>query len=222
MKIKKVERPPKHVVEGFRCIGTSTIADLLDEMGLKGIMYGIRPVRPGARVVGPAVTVKEVSGDVGTYTAEDFPIGTVIESAESGDVLVFDNAGKEISTWGGLATTAAKVRGVAGVVVDGGCRDADQTVEMGFPIFSRHITPTPARTRIKILEVNGIILCGRARVCPGDVIVADRTGVVVVPLKKADEILERANAVEKTETQFIDALKKGKTFNEMHQRTGRF
>ena len=85
MEIKKVERPPKHVVEGFRCVGTSTIADLLDEMGLKGIMYGIRSVRPGARVVGPAVTVKEVSGDVGTYTAEDFPIGTVIESAELGD-----------------------------------------------------------------------------------------------------------------------------------------
>ncbi len=222
MEIKKVERPPKHVVEGFRCVGTSTIADLLDEMGLKGIMYGIRSVRPGARVVGPAVTVKEVSGDVGTYTAEDFPIGTVIESAELGDVLVFDNAGKEISTWGGLATTAAKVRGVAGVVVDGGCRDVDQTVEMGFPVFSRHITPTPARTRIKILEVNGIILCGRTRVCPGDIIVADRTGVVVVPLKKADQILERANAVEKTETQFIDALKKGKTFNEMLQSTGRF
>ncbi len=222
MEIKKVERPPTHVVEGFRCVGTSTIADLLDEMGLKGIMYGIRSVRPGARVVGSAVTVKEVSGDVGTYTAEDFPIGTVIESAELGDVLVFDNAGKEISTWGGLATTAAKVRGVAGVVVDGGCRDADQTVEIGFPVFSRHITPTPARTRIKILEVNGIILCGRTRVCPGDIIVADRTGVVVVPLKKADQILERANVVEKTETQFMDALKKGKTFNEMYQSTGRF
>lgn len=221
MEIKKIERPPKHVVEGFQSIGTSTIADVLDEMGLKGIMYGMRPMRPGARVVGPAITVKEVSGELGTYTAEDFPIGTVIESAELGDVLVFDNAGKEISTWGGLATTAAKVRGVAGVVVDGGCRDADQTVEMGFPVFSRHITPTPARTRIKILEVNAIILCGRTRVCPGDVIVADRTGVVVVPLKKADQILERATAVEKTETQFVDALKKGKTFNEMQQNTGR-
>jgi 3-hexulose-6-phosphate synthase / 6-phospho-3-hexuloisomerase len=218
----RIHRPEKQVVEGFRSICTSTIADLLDEMGLKGIMYGIRPVDPGARMVGPAVTVKEVSGDVGTYTDSDFSIGTVIDSAASGDILVFDNAGKEISTWGGLATTAAKERGVAGAVIDGGCRDADETIELGFPIFSRHITPTPARTRIKILEINGVVVCGGARVCPGDIIVADRTGVVVVPRQKASEILKRANSFEKAETEFMDALKKGKTFNEMHQETGRF
>ena len=185
-------------------------------------MSGIRPVEPGARMVGPAVTVKEVSGDVGTYTDSDFSIGTVIESTEPGDILVFDNAGKEISTWGGLATTAATERGVAGAVIDGGCRDADQTIEIGFPIFSRHITPTPARTRIKILEVNGVVYCGETRVCPGDIIVADRTGVVVVPRQKAAEILKRAEALENAETEFIDALKKGKTFNEMHRETGRF
>ena len=222
MEIKKIQRPPKQVIEGFRATGTSTVADLLDEMGLKGIMSGILPVDPNAKVVGPAVTVKEVSGDVGTYTDEDFSIGTVIESAETGDVLVFDNAGKEISTWGGLATTAAKAKGIAGSIIDGGCRDAEQTVEMGFPIFSRHITPTPARTRIKILEVNGVIFCGNARVCPGDIIIADRTGVVVVPREKAEALLERAEAVEKAETEFMNALKKGKTFNEMHQQTGRF
>ncbi|HIJ55616.1 MAG TPA: RraA family protein [Deltaproteobacteria bacterium] len=222
METYNIQRPPKQVVEGFRSICTSTIADLLDEMGLKGIMYGIRPVEPGARMVGPAVTIKEVSGDVGTYTDSDFSIGTVIESAESGDILVFDNAGKEISTWGGLATTAAKERGIAGAVIDGGCRDADDTIEMGFPIFSRHITPTPARTRIKILEINGVVLCGSTRVCPGDIIVADRTGVVVVPRQKANDILKRANAFEKAETEFVESLKKGKTFNEMHQQTGRF
>ena len=222
MEIKPIQRPSKHVIEGFRAINTSTIADLLDEMGLTGIMYGIRPVKPGTKLVGPAVTVKEVSGEVGTYTAEDFPIGTVIDSAETGDVIVFDNAGKEISTWGGLATTAARERGVAGAVIDGGCRDADETIEMDFPIYSRHVTPTPAKTRIKILEVNVVILCGNTRVCPGDVIVADRTGVVVVPRQKADDILKRAEAVERTEMEFAAALKKGKTFNEMHRQTGRF
>jgi len=221
MDIKNIERPEKRIVEGFKSIGTSTIADILDEMGLRGIMYGIRPVQPGTRLVGPAVTVKEISGDVGTYTAEDFPIGTVIDSTAAGDVLVFDNAGKEISTWGGLATTAAKARGVAGAVIDGGCRDADQTVKMEFPIFSRHITQTPAKSRIKIIEVNGTIFCGNTRVYPGDIIVADRTGVVVVPRQRAGEILERAEAFEKTEVHFMDALKKGETFTEMHHRTGR-
>lgn len=222
MEIHTIERPSERVIEGFRSTCTSTIADLLDEMGLRGIMSGIRPVEPGATMVGPAVTVKEISGDVGTYTDSDFSIGTVIESAEPGDILVFDNAGKEISTWGGLATTAAAERGIAGAVIDGGCRDADQIVEIGFPIFSRHITPTPARTRIKILEINGVVLCGGTRVCPGDIIVADRTGVVVVPGQKADEILKRSEALENAETKFINALKKGKTFNEMHRETGRF
>ncbi|MEE9119794.1 MAG: RraA family protein, partial [Syntrophobacteria bacterium] len=134
MEIKDLRRPPKELVEGFRSVGTSTLGDILDGMGLEGVISGLRPMKGGTVLVGPAVTVKQVSGVLGTYGIEDFPIGRIIDYGKPGDVLVFDNGGKEISTWGGLASTAAKIRGIEGVVIDGACRDTDQIVELGFPV----------------------------------------------------------------------------------------
>ena len=221
MEIKDMKRPPQELVEGFRSVGTSTLGDILDGMGLEGVVSGIRPMKHGTALVGPAVTVKQVSGVVGTYGIEDFPIGRVIEYGKPGDVLVFDNGGKAISTWGGLASTAAKIKGIEGAVIDGGCRDADQIAELGFPVFTRHITPTTGKTRIKILELNGTIQCGGIRIRPGDIIVADGTGIVVVPQEKAHDILEKAQEAEKAEEHFVEQVKKGKTFLEAQKSTGR-
>ena len=221
MEIKDMRRPPKELVEGFRSVGTSTLGDILDGMGLEGVVSGLRPMKDGTVLVGPAVTVKQVSGVVGTYGIEDFPVGRVIDYAKPGDVLVFDNGGKAISTWGGLASTAAKIKGIEGVVIDGGCRDADQIAELDFPVFTRHITPTTGKTRIKILELNGTIQCGGMRIRPGDIIVADGTGIVVVPQEKAHDILEKAQEAEKAEERFVEQVKKGKTFLEAQKSTGR-
>ena len=221
MEIKDLRRPPKELVEGFRSVGTSTLGDILDGMGLEGVISGLRPIKDGTVLVGPAVTVKQVSGVLGTYGIEDFPIGRVIDYGKPGDVLVFDNGGKEISTWGGLASTAAKIRGIEGVVIDGACRDTDQIVELGFPVFTRHITPTTGKTRIKMLEMNGIIQCRGIRIRPGDIIVADGTGIVLVPQEKAHDILEKAREAEKAEEHFVEQVKKGKTFSEAQKSTGR-
>ena len=221
MEIKDLRRPPKELVEGFRSVGTSTLGDILDGMGLEGVISGLRPIKDGTVLVGPAVTVKQVSGVLGTYGIEDFPIGRVIDYGKPGDVLVFDNGGKEISTWGGLASTAAKIRGIEGVVIDGACRDTAQIVELGFPVFTRHITPTTGKTRIKMLEMNGIIQCGGIRIRPGDIIVADGTGIVLVPQEKAHDILEKAREAEKAEEHFVEQVKKGKTFSEAQKSTGR-
>lgn len=221
MEVKEFDRPPKALVEGFRSIGTCTIGDLLDEMGIQGVATGLRAVVDGSRLVGPAITVKETSGTVGTYTIADFPVSRVIDHAQPGDVIVFDNGGKEISTWGGLASTAAKTKGVEGVVIDGGCRDADDIVALNFPVFSRYVTPITGKTRIKILEMNGTIQCSGVSVRPGDIIVADRTGVVIIPQEKAQEVLDKAEKAEKDEEHFAAELKKGTTFTEMQKRTGR-
>jgi 3-hexulose-6-phosphate synthase / 6-phospho-3-hexuloisomerase len=220
MEIHPVERPSKAIIEGFRSISTSTVSDILDRMGLDCLVSGIRAVSEGFRLVGPAVTIKEVSGLAGTYTIEDFKMGKVIDTAQQGDVLVFDNAGKEISTWGGMASTAAKVKGIEGVVIDGGSRDADEVVELDFPVFSRHITPRGARTRIRMLEMNGTVQCGGIRVRPGDIVMADRTGILVIPGEKAGEILDIARKTEEGEKFFTEELRKGKTFEEMHRKTG--
>jgi len=221
MEIKPITRPSNELIEGFRSIGTSTLGDILDSIGIQNVISGVKPVKQGMVLVGPAVTIKELSGVLGTYTIEDFCISKVIDFAETGDVLVFDNAGKEVSTWGGLASTAAKVKGIEGAVIDGGCRDLDQIVGMNFSVFSRHFTPNSAKTRIKIQELNGTIQCSGIRVSPGDIIVADWTGIIVVPREKAQEVLEKSREAERDEGYFIDELKKGKTFGEMQKRTGR-
>ena len=220
MEIKPVERPPKEIIAGFESIGTSTISDILDEMGLDCLVSGVRGVREDFRLVGPALTIKEISGPLGTYKTEDFQMGKLIDMAQPGDVLVFDNSGREISTWGGLASTAAKEKGIQGVIVDGGSRDADEVAALGFPVFSRHITPRTARTRIKMLEMNGVIQCGGIRVRPGDIVVADPTGIIIIPTEKAEEVLEKAKGMEAVEEHFVEELKKGKTFGEMHKKTG--
>jgi regulator of RNase E activity RraA len=221
MKIHALNRPDQSMVGQFQKIETSTLADILDRLQLQGIMYGLRPIADQRRIVGPAVTVKEIACSVGTYSADDFPIGDVIDFAQPYDVLVFDNGGREISTWGGLASTAAAVKGIAGAIIDGGCRDIEQTVAVGFPICSRHVTPTPAKSRIKIIEMNGGVLCGGVKVGPGDIVVADRTGIVVVPKEKVQQVLEAALEIERVEEDCFRQLKSGRTFNQVQKKTGR-
>ena len=220
MEIKSVERPTKEMIEGFRSIPTSTISDILDEMGIDGVVSGLKAVKEGFSLVGPAVTVKEVSGTLGAYTIDDFKISKVIDLAQPGDVLVFDNGGKEISTFGGLASTAAKLKGIEGVVIDGACRDADTIKELNFPLFSRHVTPRSGKLRLKMLEVNGVIQCAGIRVKPGDILLADQTGILVIPKERAEEVLRIAKKTEAGERNFAEGLKKGRTFGEMHKETG--
>lgn len=171
-------------------------------------------------MVGPAVTIKEVSGVAGTYTIEDFKMGKVIDTAQPGDVLVFDNAGHEISTWGGMASTAAQVKGIEGVLIDGGSRDADEVVELDFPVFSRYITPRGARSRIRMVDMNGTVKCGGIRVRPGDIVMADRTGIIIIPKEKAEEVLQITKKTEEGEKHFTEQLRQGKTFEQMHRETG--
>lgn len=220
MEIKPVQRPAKEIIEGFRSIDTSTISDVLDEMGLDCLVSGVKPVDVGFTAVGPAITIKQISGLAGTYPIEDFQISKILDVSQPGDVLVFDNSGKEISTWGGLASLAAKEKGIEGVVIDGASRDSDSVAEMKFPVFSRHITPRTGKTRTKMLEMNGEIQCGGIRVRAGDVIVADRTGIIVIPRERAAEVLEKARRTIKGEKDFAEGLKTGKTFGEMNRKTG--
>jgi regulator of RNase E activity RraA len=220
MEIKQLNRPPKDLVERFRSVSTCTISDILDRMEFLGVIFGLSPVKEGTVLVGTAVTVKQVSGSFGTYSMEDYPISQVIDYVKPGDVLVFDNGGMQISSWGGLVSVAAKAKGIEGVVIDGGCRDADQIVGINFPVFSRHITPTTCKTRVKILEINGIIQCCGIRIKPGNIIVADQTGIVVVPQEKANDILEKAKEDQTKEEHFIQGLKEGKKFNEMQKIIG--
>ncbi len=208
----KLERPPKEIIEGFRAIPTATISDVLDSMGISGIINGLRPLVPGVRIAGAAFTVKSITGERGTYSIADFPVGQVLDLMEKDDIFVCDLGGQQVSHMGGLASLAMKLRGVAGMVVDGGVRDVEHIISEGFPTYTRHTCATSGKFRVKILANNIPVEIGSVRVYPGDIVVADDTSVAVVPADKAKEVLQECQRREELEAQFVAELKKGSTF----------
>jgi regulator of RNase E activity RraA len=214
METGKIIRPPKKLIEGFLNLATSTIGNVLDDMNIQGIIPNIKPVAPGFKFVGGAFTVKETTGAFGTYTNEDFKLGQVIDAAQEGDVIVIDNGGNQVSTWGGIASFAAKMRGVAGLVVDGGVRDLDEIIEFQFPVFSRHVVPTSGKRRIKVLSMNTVVTIDGITVRPGDIMVGDGTGIACIPIEVADEVVALATKFDQQDKQGIGEIRKGLSFTE--------
>ncbi|MGB3501629.1 MAG: hypothetical protein WBA44_08405 [Mesorhizobium sp.] len=207
-----INRPPRELVEQFRGVGTSAIGSVLDEMGVSGIVLNIKPLAPGSHFVGTAYTVKEVTGAYGSYPPLGLALSAVVDNACSGDVILIDNGGQQVSTWGGLAAIAAKLRGVAGLVVDGGIRDRDEIIAHDFPAFSRHIVALSGKTRIKIIEINTIIKIDGVKVAPGDIIVADGTGVACIPQAIAPQVLVAAKELEENDRRALSHILAGSDF----------
>jgi len=214
MDVGEMARPPKKLIEGFKNLQTSTIGNALDDLNIQGVIQNIKPLAPGFNFVGGAFTVKEMTGVLGTYTLEDFRLGPVIDNTQEDDVIVIDNGGHQVSTWGGIASVAAQMRGVAGLVVDGGVRDYDEIIKTGFPVFSRHVVPTSGKTRVKIQAINTTVKIDGIRVRPGDIIVGDGTGIVCVPIEVADKVMEVTQELERQDNQAIEEIRNGLSFAE--------
>ena len=207
-----ITRPPRDLVEQFKGVSTSAIGSVLDEMGITGIVLNIKPLVPGSHFVGTAYTVKQVTGAYGSYPPLGLALSAVVDNACSGDVIMIDNGGQQVSTWGGLAAIAAKLRGVEGLVVDGGIRDRDEIIGHGFPAFSRHVVALSGRTRIKIIEINTIVKIDGVKVAPGDIIVADGTGVACIPQAVAQKVLLAAKELEENDRRALSHIMAGSDF----------
>jgi regulator of RNase E activity RraA len=209
------DRPPRKLVERIGRLATSTLANALDRTGLHdNIVPGIKAAAPGFRFAGPAVTVKEAAGDYGAYSSDEFRVGAMIDAARAGDVIVVDAGGAPASTWGGMASYAAKLKGIAGLLVDGGARDLEEMIEFGFPVFARHMVPTTGRTRLKVEAINVPVTIDGVPVSPGDIIAADGTGVAVLPAGCAAEIADIAETLAGDDAAAMEDLKAGLTFTE--------
>lgn len=198
----------------YRSLATPTIANALDDVAFDGILAGIGQVVSGTRCAGRAVTVAQVSATRGAYGSDEFKVGHMIDHAAPGDIIVVDNAGREVSTWGGLATYAASVKGIGGLVVDGGVRDREEMEQHRLPVFARHMTPLTGRTRICITDFNVPVTCGGVRIRPGDVIVADGSGVVCVPAEHAERVCELATRYAADDVAAEAEIRGGLTFRE--------
>lgn len=220
MVIPRGARPPtsKALIDAFAGIGTSTIGNVLDDLGLGGIILNLKPVAPGMRFVGAALTVKEISGVHGTYRADEFGLGAVVDAVAAHDVVVIDNGGQQVSTWGGVASLAAQRNGAAGLIVDGGVRDADEMVELAFPVFSRHVVPLSGKTRVKIIEIDTAVKIDGVAVAPGDIMIGDATGIVRVPIARAAEVAEAARQLEQQDREAAAEVRRGLSFTDALKR----
>lgn len=204
------------LLAGFDSLDSSTVSDALDAHGL--------PV--GSGVVGPVWGHPRVAGFATTVQLDDHRPGapgphigtTAVDRSGDTDVLVVANRGRtDVSSWGGLLSLGASRRGVRGVVVDGVCRDVAAARELAFPVFARGSVPTSARGRLRQVSTNEPVRFCEVRVGPGDVVVADETGVVFVPRPHAAEVLRTALDVASRETAVEQDIRRGRSMQEsMH------
>ena len=194
----------EEIVSLLRSVSSSNISDAMHR---KGAMRGIHPLIPGKKIVGKAITVQTFAGDWAK------PV-EAIDLAGPGDVLVIYNGSNSIAPWGGLATLSCKIRGIEGVVVDGAVRDLQEIRPMDYPLFSSDVVPNAGDPK-GMGEINSEIVCGGQTVRPGDYIVGDDSGVVVLPKERAYEIARRAKEVEKTENRLFEEISRGKTLSQV-------
>ena len=202
------------IIRAAAALNTPTIANALDDVSFEGVLRGLNQVVPDTRCVGRAVTVREISGSRGDFTSDDFRVGLIIDAAKPGEILVIDNGGECVSTFGGLATYAAVLKGLGGLVVDGGVRDQEEMRQHRLPVFARHMTPLTGRTRLSITGINEPINCGGVRIRAGDLIVADGSGVVCIPAEHAGEVVELATGYARDDAAAAAELEKGLSFRE--------
>ncbi len=176
-------------------LATTNIADALDALGIHRSAYGIVPMNGTVqKIIGRAVTVKITAAGM-TRSTTHMCIRAIAE-AERGDVIVIDNGGRlDSNCWGGLTSYAAKLAGISGAVIDGACRDIDEYDEVGFPVFARGRVVSTARGRLIEEGTNVLIQFHGVQVRPGDVVVADHSGVVFIPIEILDETIAKAEAL---------------------------
>ena len=202
----------------YRQIGTSTWSDALDEIGVQGVVGGLVRRSGTGRFAGFAATAKARAGQLGSFEREAFAVGQMIDAVGPGQVLVIDVGGAEISTFGGLASLAAKIKGVAAVVIDGACRDAEEIRETGLWLASRHITPRSGKKRVKVENIGQPISIGGVSVAPGDLMVGDETGIVVIPRRHLEEALAAARRMLSMDQEIERTIRAGTSFREAARR----
>jgi regulator of RNase E activity RraA len=198
--IEKIERPSKGVLKELAKFPTALLSDAMEKS--QAMHSEIKPIIPVDKVIGPSVTARTIVADYLTPVA-------AIDYAEPGDVLVIDVRGhKDTAIWGELASTSCKLRGIAAVIIDGAVRDVAGIQEIQFPVYARAITPNAGDCSV-LGDINVPIQCGGVLINPGDIIVADSDGVVVVPKVRATQVLEKVKKQKDLEDRIRQLMAQG-------------
>jgi len=210
--------------ERFSATYTAALADILDARGFHAqtLPPSIRPLEPGMKLAGQAYTVKGRPAETVDYDSALRKVLTMLGDVPADHVAVYACEQDVSAHLGKLSVTSLKARGVAGCVVDGGCRDIRFILDEGFPVFCRYVTPEDSTWRWELEATQVSITIGNVRIEPGDWVVGDDDGVVLVPHGIAESVLGEAERKAATESEIRVAVREGMLPLEAYERFGTF
>jgi regulator of RNase E activity RraA len=195
-------------------LDTCAVSDALDKLGLSGAVIGIAALTGPAKVAGRVVTTK-LGAPLPGLPKRHLGAGAVM-ATNPGDIIVVEHRGRiDVSGWGGLLSRGAVRRGVAAVLVDGACRDIDESRALGLPVFARAAVPVTARGRVAEHSCQEPITFGAVAVKPGDLVIADGSGIVFVDQSRAEDILSTAEDIHAREQRMAEAIDAGRAIGEV-------
>ena len=223
--IEQVElsRPEEEIIGRYEKLYTGAINDVMREMCLtnQALPPEIMPLRDEMVVAGFAFTIRSAADP--TLEGELELRVKMLDELRPNHICVWNANGKDnASHWGGVMTRASRKRGVRGAIIDGGIRDTTDILEQGFPIWYRYRTSNGSLSRAKITDYQVPITVGGVIIKPGDLVIADIDGALIVPRKLVEPVLERAEAIEANEGEFKEWVDAGLSAEEIHDRGGYF
>lgn len=209
MKIGMSETDQNNVPRAGK-LDTATLSDAMDRLGLAGQCHKIKPCDVHFKMSGRAYTL--------LYGPASSPPGTVgdyIDDVAPGSVIVLDNRGREdVTVWGDILTEIAHRNGIAGTLINGINRDKHLCIALNYPIFSRGNWMRTGKDRVQVEGINIPVSVGGVRVSPGDIIVGDADGVVVIPKEHESALLDAAEEIDRAEERIRDAIRSGSRLDE--------
>jgi 4-hydroxy-4-methyl-2-oxoglutarate aldolase len=205
-------------VKRLQRLDVCAVSDAMDKLGLPPSVSGLTQQSTQQRIAGKVVTYKLVpAAQVPAHAGAPRHLGTTaIEAAEPGDVIVIEQrTGLDAGSWGGILSLAAKLRQVAGVVVDGPVRDIDEARAYEFPVYARGLTARTARARVAEAFTNQPVRIGEVTVCPGDYVIADASGAVFIAAADIERVLQAAEMIVGREAAMAQALRAGKPVSQV-------
>jgi regulator of RNase E activity RraA len=192
-------------------LDTCGVSDAMDRIGLSGAVQGLGPMWPCPRIAGTVITVRLRRAEPGEHSPRHLGTGA-IEAGGPGTVIVIEHHDRaDAAGWGGILSLAAKRKGVEGVIIDGTCRDVDDSRDVGFPVYARAATPMTARGRVVEASMGEPIRIGDLHVAQGDYVISDWSGAVFLPADRAEEVIAVAEGLAAREAAMADDVRAGKS-----------
>jgi regulator of RNase E activity RraA len=203
------------LIDRLQALDVCAVSDALDSLGVSGHAAGIERRSTRQRLTGRVQTMKLAAGSPPGGSKTHLGTRSIEEAGDTDVIVVEQRTGSPAACWGGVLSEAAHHKHIRGVIVEGPARDIDEINETGLPVFSRSVSPLSARGRIHESAINVPIQVGDVTVEPGDLVIADGSGVVFIPEAIAEKAIDKAEAIAERERQMVAAIHENKPVREV-------